>query len=65
MPESMVFDSRPIKAIHYDDESRFMVGESGVTKIEPYFESNDTWLAVYCGEDIHYRLVANKVTVQY
>lgn len=60
-------DDRPIKSIwiHTDGgDEGFSVGSSGVTKIVPYFEDDDSlWFAVYGGETLLQRVNSKYIDV--
>ncbi len=66
---SMLEDSRLIERVWFDDDLAFVIGISGVTKIEIYGECGSNafvpWVAVYQGEEIWQRFPASMCGIQY
>ena len=68
---SILKDKRPIKRLYTNsnDDIRCTAGEYGITKIVPYEENGwgtpVTWLAVYRGETISFRIIASAVEISY
>lgn len=64
----IIDDARPIRAV-FGGQNNFCVGFNGVTKIEPYEESGQmapvTWLAVYKGDELIFRIFPAPDTVVY
>jgi hypothetical protein len=67
MPQKMINDQRPIKALYYLDDSSFTVGVSGIEKIEPYEENGEqapvTWFEIWRNGAVSERVNAKYVSV--
>ena len=69
-PIPILQDEQPIMSIEWEDSvSRFAVGTGGITSIVAYGEYGEhsivTWLAIYLGEEIVYRVPAWQVMISY
>jgi len=70
-PCSMLDDKREIMAIYWNDndESHYVVGKFGITKIVAYGEPGEycykPWIAIYRGEFLIRRVPAGMVEIGY
>lgn len=67
---SLVDRRRPIKHIcehglSEEDTTSYYVGRSGVTRIVPYIERGEAWLAVYKDDQVHARVPAKAMIITY
>ncbi len=63
MTLSLLDDKRPVEHISYDDGTSATVGIKGITKIEPYADHGELWVAIYQGFKLTARVPARKLTI--